>query len=133
LSQFYAIEADLSSLNVAYVLAGKGLGSLIEGSSSTFGISVLGLANPACKEPTTNITTAWALVCSPTSPVSKDTPPVANVSEYADDQHYAAGAQKVVGGYYYCLAKNTCPSLFIGFSNDQLPPFACHIFNASWR
>jgi outer membrane lipase/esterase len=136
-SQFYqaSIEDDLSSLGVIYVLAGKGLGILIEGSSSTFGISILGLNNPACPEPAaaTNITTAWALVCSPTSPISKDSASIAAKSEYADDQHYATGAQKVEGGYYYCLAKNTWPALFVGFSNDQLPPFPCHIFNASWR
>jgi hypothetical protein len=132
--QFYetAIESDLSMLGVKYVL-GKGIRSLIEGSSSTFGISILGTDNPACSVPaaSTKITTAWALVCSPASPASKDQPSVADKSEYADDEHFATGAQKVEGGYYFCLAKNTWPAPFVNFSKN--PPFPCHFFNATWN
>jgi outer membrane lipase/esterase len=128
-----AIEADLSMLNVQYVLGGKGLGALIESNASQFGLSIIGLANPACPIPavSTNITDAWGVVCSPTSPASKDKASVAAVSEYADDQHFATGAQKVQGIYWYCLASFSWPNLFVGHflpPNQPMPP--CHYFSS---
>jgi len=120
-------------LNVQYVLGGKGFRTLIEGNSSLFGISILGLANPACPIPavSTHITDAWGVVCSPTSPASKDKASVAAVSEYADDQHFATGAQKAQGVYWYCLANYTWPNLFVGHFlplNQPAPP--CHYFSS---
>jgi outer membrane lipase/esterase len=116
-----AIETDLATLNVQYVLGGKGFRTLIESNASEFGLSILGLGSPACPPPamSTNITTAWGVVCSPTSPASKDKASIAAVSEYADDQHFATGAQKAQGVYWYCLANYTWPNLFVG---HQLPP-----------
>jgi hypothetical protein len=73
-----------------------------------------------------NITTAWALLCSAKSPVTQPTA-FAGQALFADDQHWAAGAQKILGSYYYCLTRFTWPHLAL-FSHPR-PPFACDDFS----
>jgi phospholipase/lecithinase/hemolysin len=111
-----ALMSELNALGVRYAWGDvNGVRLQIEG------------APPAAS---TNITSAWALLCSPTSPVS--TPTNADVSEFADDEHWATGAMKVLGSYYFCLAKNTWSSVFAAQPAPNSPPIACHTFNASW-
>lgn len=128
-----ALMSELNTLGVSYAWGDvNGVRLQIESSSTSFGISILYNTNPACSMPaaSANITSAWALLCSPTSPAS--TPTNADISEFADDQHWATGAMKVLGSYYFCLAKNTWPAVFAAHPAPNHPPIACHTFNASW-
>jgi len=72
----------------------------------------------ACPMPSSglNITTAWALLCSSNSPVSVPTSFAQNTL-FADDQHWASGAQQILGYYYYCLVGVFWPQLL-----PRLPP-----------
>jgi outer membrane lipase/esterase len=125
-----ALFSKLSALAVSYALGDvDGVRFKIEHNMGSFGISHLGNTNTACSMPT-NITSAWALLCSPTSPAS--TPSNADVSEFADNEHWATGAMRVLGGYYFCLAKNTWPAVFAAHPAPHQPPFMCYLFNASW-
>ncbi len=76
--------------------------------------------------PALNITTAWALLCSAQSPVTQPTA-FADQALFADDQHWAAGAQKILGSYFYCLARFTWPHL--SEHPTRMPPFACDDFS----
>jgi hypothetical protein len=76
--------------------------------------------------PVLNITTAWALLCSANSPVTQPTA-FANQALFADDQHWSAAAQKVLGSYYYCLARFTWPQLVPSPLPLPLPP-SCRVF-----
>jgi outer membrane lipase/esterase len=79
---------------------------------ATFGIQFFTTAasETACPppDPVLNITTAWALLCSPNSPVTKPTS-FADQTLFADDQHWSAAAQKVLGNYYYCVVQFNWP------------------------
>jgi phospholipase/lecithinase/hemolysin len=124
------LMARLSALAVSYALGDvDGVRTMIEGNAGLFGISILYNSHPACSMPT-GIASSWALLCSPTSPAS--TPSNADVSEFADNEHWATGAMRVLGSYYFCLAKYTWPAVFAAHSAPHGPPIACHLFNASW-
>jgi phospholipase/lecithinase/hemolysin len=130
-----ALMTGLNSLGVSYAWGDvNGVRSKIEGNAGAFGITILGNNHPACSMPVAaaHITSSWALVCSPTSPVSK--PTNAGVSEFADNEHWATGAMRALGSYYFCLARNTWPTLFpVQFPPpNNRPPIACHTFEASW-
>jgi len=61
-----------------------------------------------------HIQTGWAIVCSSSSPVSKPmngTTQLAEHTLFADDQHWASGAQAILGSYFYCLVKAKWPQL----------------------
>jgi outer membrane lipase/esterase len=64
----------------------------------------------ACPQPNAalNITSAWALLCSRNSPVTQPTT-FADAALFADDEHWASGAQTVLGSYYVCLAARRWP------------------------
>jgi phospholipase/lecithinase/hemolysin len=99
------------------------------------------LADRACTTPaeTTGITSAWAYVCSPSSPVSQ--PVSATFAEqalFSDDEHWATGGHNVLGSYYYCLARKTWPQAFPrrldGFFfplPEPHPPIPCATFQAA--
>jgi phospholipase/lecithinase/hemolysin len=93
-----------------------------------FGITNVNNATPACTTPnsSTGITTGWAFLCSASSPVS--TPTAQNVATtlFADDQHWTSTAQKILGSYYYCLAKHKWSGAFNGWT--KTPPYACSLF-----
>jgi len=93
-----------------------------------FGITNVNNATPACTKPdsSTGITTAWAFVCSASSPVS--TPTAQNVATtlFADDQHWTSTAHTILGSYYFCLAKHKWSGRFNGWT--QTPPYACSLF-----
>jgi outer membrane lipase/esterase len=77
-------------------------------------------------DPVLNITTAWALLCSAQSPVTQPTA-FADQTLFADDQHWSASAQKVLGSYLFCLTRHTWPHLVR--EPHVSPPFACSDFS----
>jgi outer membrane lipase/esterase len=126
--RFYqsTISSDLKALDVVYVLGGRGFRPLIESEPSTFGIVLS--AGPACTPIPANIASAYALVCSPQSPATRDLQPSLITSEEADDQHFATPAQVALGNYYYCLAQFSWPSLFRG--HQPKLPYECSVFSS---
>ena len=93
-----------------------------------------GSGQRACTDPTTGpdpnqaITSDWAFLCSPMSPVSTPiSTAVADEAMFADNGHFATGGARVFGSYYYCLAKKTWPTLFSG-APPNAPPVACKKF-----
>jgi phospholipase/lecithinase/hemolysin len=96
------------------------------------------MQNTACLKPDINthpnLQTAWALICSANSTVSPLNPNV-NVQQtlFADDQHWATGAQKVLASYYYCLIKTTWPQLVpqtIPLPHEPKVTIPCDAFSA---
>jgi len=80
----------------------------------------------ACSMPDagTGITTDWAYVCSTTAGAPSTATNDA-ASEWADDNHYATGGQKVLGTYLYCAAQNQWQNLTWGSSSidcTKIPP-----------
>src|SRR6185312_15316359 len=80
---------------------------MIVGNPARFGIThtTNQLVDRACTTPveTSMITSAWAYVCSPSSPVSQ--PVSATFAEqalFSDHEHWATGGHNVLGSYYYC-------------------------------
>jgi phospholipase/lecithinase/hemolysin len=127
------LMTKLNTLAVSYAWGDvNGVRTKIQSSASSFGISILYNTNPACSVPApiTNIPSSWALLCSPTSPVS--TPSNPDVSEFADNEHWATGDMRVLGSYYFCLAKYTWPTVFVAHPAPHQPPIACHLFSAAW-
>jgi hypothetical protein len=120
------IFSELKALDVVYVLSGRGFAPLIESEPSTFGIVLT--ADPACTPVPPHISIAYALVCSPKSPATKDLQPSLITSLEADDQHFATPAQVALGNYYYCLALFSWPSLFVGY-HPKLP-YQCSVFSS---
>jgi phospholipase/lecithinase/hemolysin len=59
-------------------------------------------------DPVLNITSAWSLLCSANSPVTQPTA-FADQTLFADDQHFSAAAQNVLGTYLFCLTRLTWP------------------------
>jgi outer membrane lipase/esterase len=131
------LQAKLTALGVPYIWGDvDALRTLIESFQnqppSPFGITQYTTASPACPQPQPNqnpqltITTDWAYVCSPSSHAATN-PVNADVSEFADDNHWATGAQSVLGSYFYCLAKNSWATLNWPTGNTTLP-FDCSKF-----
>jgi hypothetical protein len=128
------LQQRLNTLNVSYAWADlDGVRKLIESfeqTSSPFNISHYKTSDPACPKPVPNsnptVTTDWAYVCSPSN-LAATQPANAAASEFADDAHWATGAQAVLGSYLYCLAKKTWPAQNWPVSNAHLP-FACSNF-----
>jgi outer membrane lipase/esterase len=128
------LRARLNALHVPYAWADlDGVRKLIESfqnSTSPFDIDHYTTANPACPKPVPNsnptVTTDWAYVCSPSS-LAATQPANAEASEFADDAHWATGAQAVLGSYLYCLAQTKWPGLSWPATNPNLP-FACSNF-----
>jgi phospholipase/lecithinase/hemolysin len=82
------------------------------------------LADRACTTPDPNsgITSAWAYLCSPISPVSQPiSETFAEQALFSDNEHWATGGHKALGTYYFCLAERTWPQLFFG--GRIIPPF----------
>ena len=78
-------------------------------------------------DPVLNITTAWALLCSANSPVTQPTI-FANLALFADDEHWSAAGQTVLGSYYNCLARVTWPQTTPPFPVVSPIPASCARF-----
>jgi GDSL-like Lipase/Acylhydrolase len=83
---------------------------------------------PANQNPQLTITTDWAYVCS-ASAGAASSPINAEHSEWADDNHWATAAQRVLGTYYYCVAQKNWTALNWPASNTNLP-FDCKDFSS---
>jgi phospholipase/lecithinase/hemolysin len=115
------LMSQLNALGVHYAWGDlNGLRQQIVANPASFGIThtTNDLADRACTtpDPSTGITSAWAYLCSPISPVSQ--PISATFAEqalFADNEHWATGGQQILGTYYFCLAEKTWPQQFFGF------------------
>ena len=135
-----ALKGQLDSLNVEYAWADvNSVRQQVNANPTKFGINSLYLTNAsgqrACTDPVTGpdpnlaISSGWAFLCSPTSPVSTPiSSAIANEAMFADDGHFATGGQRIIGSYYYCLAKKTWPQLFT-MGPAHIPPIACGKFS----
>jgi phospholipase/lecithinase/hemolysin len=135
------LMSKLTALGVSFAWADMNhVRQMIVGNPARFGIThtTNKLPDRACTTPaeTTMITSAWAYVCSPSSPVSQPVSTTfAEQALFSDDEHWATGGHSVLGSYYYCLAGNTWPQQFPqpvnGFffpRSGPQPPIACTIF-----
>jgi len=131
------LKSKLDSLGVTYAWGDvNSVRTLMEQNPATFGLDPMYLGNsaPACAPPDqsmTHIGSDWAFLCSSTSPVSR--PSNIDTSEFADNNHWAPTPQKVLGSYYYCLAKQTWPDVFTASPAPNQPFTACSTFNSSWN
>jgi outer membrane lipase/esterase len=135
------LKGQLDSLGVQYAWADVNtVRQQVNANPAAFGINSLYLGaasgQRACTDPVTGpdpnlaISSGWAFLCSPTSPVSN---PISNTiakeAMFADDGHFATGGQRIIGSYYYCLAKKTWPQLFATSGPPpHHPPIACSKF-----
>lgn len=134
-----ALKGQLDSLNVVYAWADvNSVRQQVNANPANFGINSMYLTTAsgqrACTDPVTGpdpnlaISSGWAFLCSPTSPVSNPlSSTIAKEAMFADDGHFATGGQRIFGSYYYCLAKKTWPQLFTT-APAQKPPIACSKF-----
>ncbi|MGH6727445.1 MAG: SGNH/GDSL hydrolase family protein [Pseudolabrys sp.] len=131
-----ALKSKLDALGVSYAWGDvNSVRTMMEQHPTTFGLNplYLGTGAPSCSPPasSTGIGSDWAFLCSPASPVS--TPSNTDTSEFADNNHWAPTPQKVLGSYYYCLAKQTWPDVFTASPAPNQPFTACSTFDPSWN
>lgn len=129
------LKGRLDTLGVAYAWADVNSVRLaVNANPGTYGIDSGHLTTDpgqrACTDPSPslNLSSGFAFLCSTTSPVSHPiSSAIANESMFSDDQHFATGGHRVIGSYYYCLAKQTWPQLFTKPPKHQ-PPVPCSTF-----
>jgi len=122
------LQSQLTALGVSFAWGDmNSLRQQIVANPGAFGIAhtTNTLADRACTtpDPATGITSSWAYVCSPISPVSKPiSETFAEQALFSDNEHWATGGHRILGTYYFCLAERTWPALFFG--THTLPPIA---------
>jgi phospholipase/lecithinase/hemolysin len=122
------LMSQLNALGVTFAWGDmNGLRQQITANPSAFGIAhtTNTLADRACTtpDPASGITSSWAYVCSPISPVSKPiSETFAAQALFSDNEHWATGGHRILGTYYFCLAERTWPRLFFG--TRTVPPIA---------
>jgi phospholipase/lecithinase/hemolysin len=135
------LMSDLTALGVSYAWADMdGVRGQIVADPAKFGIAhtTNAAGDRACTDPPANlgITSAWAYMCSLSSPVSQ--PVSASFAEqalFSDNEHWASGGHAILGSYYFCLAVRSWPHLFPhlrdGFFPIDIPhpPTACSTFH----
>jgi phospholipase/lecithinase/hemolysin len=112
------LMSELTALGVSFAWADMdGVRAQIVADPAGFGITHITNAagDRACTDPPANlgITSAWAYLCSPSSPVSQ--PVSASFAEqalFSDNEHWASGGHSILGSYYFCLAIRSWPQLF---------------------
>jgi phospholipase/lecithinase/hemolysin len=120
------LMSRLADLQVSYVWADMNTLRLqIVGDPARFGIThtTNALVDRACTTPseTLGISSAWAYLCSPSSPVSKPiSTSFAEQALFSDNEHWASGGHSILGSYYFCLAVKTWPRLWV--PNRIFPP-----------
>ena len=123
------LMSQLTALGVSYAWGDmNGLRQQIVANPASFGIThtTNSLADRACTtpDPSTGITSAWAYLCSPISPVSKPiSETFAEQALFSDNEHWATGGHRILGTYYFCLAEKTWPQRFFGIGHI-IPPIA---------
>lgn len=103
--------AGLASQGVSVVQADyNSVFGTIFNNPAQFGITSTGTGPGAvaCTQPA-GITSAWALLCSsnPSSPSHFASPGADQTSLFADDQHLATTAQRLLANYFYSLVRPT--------------------------
>jgi outer membrane lipase/esterase len=85
------------------------------------------IACPA-PNPVLGITSSWAILCSAASPVTQPTA-FADQALFADNEHWASGAQKILGSYYACLAIKTWRHTLLPLVlfDERSPPTRCSL------
>ena len=122
------LKSKLTALGVNFAWGDmNSLRQQIVANPASFGIAhtTNTLADRACTtpDPSTGITSSWAYLCSPISPISKPiSETFAEQALFSDNEHWATGGHKALGIYYFCLAERTWPRLFFPFSH--FPPVA---------
>jgi len=102
------LKTKLTALGVSFAWADmNSVRQQIVNNPTLFGIThtTNGLADRACTTPveTSGITSAWAYVCSPISPVSQPiSATFAQQALFSDNEHWASGGHSILGSYYYC-------------------------------
>ena len=100
------LRAALAAAHVEVIAADmNGLRTAIVNGHGAFGIhlTATGTSSPACTQPA-SVASAWAMLCSPASPVSSISPPGAAAKFlFADDGHFTTAGQRIAGDYFYCL------------------------------
>jgi outer membrane lipase/esterase len=131
-----ALKGQLDALSAQYAWADiNAVRQQVNANPAAFGIDSMHLTNAsgqrACSDPMSsdpNLASGFAYLCSPTSPISAPlSSAIAKKALFADDAHFATGGQRIIGSYYYCLAKNTWPALFTTTPAHK-PPIACNKF-----
>jgi outer membrane lipase/esterase len=122
------LMSELTALGVSYAWADMdGVRAQIVADPARFGIAhtTNAAGDRACTDPPASlgITSAWAYLCSPISPVSQ--PVSASFAEqalFSDNEHWASGGHSILGSYYFCLAARNWPHLFPHLRRDPFPP-----------
>jgi phospholipase/lecithinase/hemolysin len=133
------LRHTLGCLHVEYRWADfNGLRKFIKQSSTNpnnpLGVTHITTNNPACSIPAKNpdpaltISADWAYVCSNASGAPSQAVAGADTYEFADDGHWATGAQRVLGQYLYCVAQPRGRLPLLEFPNR--PRVNCSVFNA---
>ena len=125
------LMSQLTALGVSYAWADMNSVRLqIVVDPARFGIvhTTNMLNDRACTTPA-GITSGWAYLCSPSSPVSKPiSEGFADEALFSDNEHWATGGHRILGSYYFCLAVRTWPQLFPHRFPPIGPPSACSLF-----
>jgi phospholipase/lecithinase/hemolysin len=112
------LMSRLTNLGVSYAWADMNNVRLqIVANPARFGIAHTAntVLERACTTPAEGlgVTSGWAYLCSPSSPVSKPiSDSFAEQALFSDNEHWATGGHNILGSYYFCLAVSTWPSLF---------------------
>jgi phospholipase/lecithinase/hemolysin len=134
------LMSELTALGVSYAWADMdGVRAQIVADPARFGIAhtTNAAGDRACTDPPASlgVTSAFAYLCSPISPVSQ--PVSASFAEqalFSDNEHWASGGHSILGSYYFCLAVRNWPRLFPHLRHDPFPfgepqpPTACSKF-----
>ena len=134
------LMSELTALGVRFASADvDGVRAQIVADPAAFGIThtTNAAGDRACTNPSAalGITSAFAYLCSPISPVSQ--PISASFAEqalFSDNEHWASGGHSILGSYFFCLAERSWPHLFRHLHEDSFPfrephpPTACSTF-----
>jgi outer membrane lipase/esterase len=94
------IPADFNSVRLAIVANPASFGFQFINSGNVSGGVVNANGQAACNTYNVNVTTAWALGCTPANLVSPD---AMQTHLFADDQHLTTAGQKIEADYFYSL------------------------------
>ncbi len=94
------IPADFNSVRVAIAANPSSFGFQFIGTGNVVGGVVNVNGQAACNTYNVNVTTAWALGCTPANLVSAD---AMQTHLFADDQHLTTAGQKIEADYFYSL------------------------------
>jgi phospholipase/lecithinase/hemolysin len=121
------LMSELTALGVRFASADvDGVRAQIVANPAAFGIThtTNAAGDRACTDPPAalGITSAFAYLCSPISPVSQ--PVSASFAEqalFSDNEHWASGGHSILGSYFFCVAERNWPHLFRHLHDEPFP------------